>query len=99
MKYYQPRVIEEEHVMLNFVDDDENFSGAEALRRSSADFLHFAAHRNRPERKYGVKGGPWITPLMLREHTDLNVPEGEIHTGRLTDIQTDGSNLLISQRA
>lgn len=99
MKYYQSRVLEEDVFMLNFVEEDSAFEGAEALRRSSYDFWHFAKSRIRPEEEYGVKGGPWIVPLMRREFSLVDASEDALSNGRTTDIQEIGSVLLISERA
>ena len=99
MKYYQPRVLEEEVFMLNFVGNYEAFEGAEALRRSSVDFRQFAKSRIRPEKQYRVKAGPWIIPLMRREFSRVNATKNQILNARTTDIQGHGSVLLISERA
>jgi len=99
MKYYQPRALEEDVFMLNFVGNYEAFEGAEALRRSSVDFWQFAKSRIRPEGQYGLKGGPWIIPLMRREFSRVDATEHQISNGRTTDIQVNSSVLLISERA
>ena len=99
MKYYQPRVLEEEVFMLNFVGNHEAFEGAEALRRSSVDFRQFANSRIRPEKQYRVKAGPWIIPLMRREFSLVEATKEELLNGRTLEIQQNGSILLISERA
>jgi len=99
MKYYQPRIVEENHLMLNFSGNHRAFDGAEALRRSALDFHWFANHRIRPELEYGVQGGPWIVPLMRRENTRLGAAKKGRPAEKETDIQYNGSVLLISIRA
>lgn len=99
MKYYQPRTIEEDHLMLNFSGKHQAFDGAEALRRSALHFEQFADHRIRPELQFGVKGWPWIVPLMRRENTRLGAAKKGCPPEKETDIQVNGGYLLISVRA
>lgn len=99
MNYYRPRVLEEDQIILNFVGDHQDYEGVEALRRSSVNFGQFARYRIRPEVQYGVKGGPWIIPLMRRENARLDALEARVPKERETDIQGHSGTLLISQRA
>ena len=85
--------------MLNFSGNHRAFDGAEALRRSALDFDQFARHRIRPEVEFGVRGGPWIVPLMKRENTRLGAARKGSPPEVASDIQVNGSTLLLSQRA
>lgn len=98
-RYYQPRIIDENHLMLNFSGNHLAFEGAEALRRSALHFERFANSRIRPDVEFGVRGGPWITPLMRRENTRLGALKKGRPPERETDIQVNSGVLLLSQRA
>ena len=99
MKYYKLRALEQDYLMLNFVGGHQDFDGVEALRRSSSDFWRFAKSRRRPEVQYNVKPAPWIAPLMLREHTQMEAPEIVVQEARASDIECTSVYLLISERA